>query len=46
MELSKSLNDSRFCRQGKVSGYLSEMSDEDIKQFDEWTTKKMKELKL
>lgn len=35
MELSETLNDFRFCRQEKVGGYLSEMSDEDIKQFDE-----------
>ncbi|XP_055312944.1 sulfotransferase 1C2-like [Sitodiplosis mosellana] len=38
--------DFKFCRKGKVGGYRDEMSEEDVKNFDEWTERNKKELAI
>jgi len=38
--------DFKFCRKGKVGGYRDEMTEDEIRFFDEWTTKKKHELNL
>ncbi|XP_055313225.1 uncharacterized protein LOC129574785 [Sitodiplosis mosellana] len=36
----------QFCRKGKVGGYRDELSEEDVKNFDEWTRRNKKELAM
>lgn len=38
--------DFRFCREGKVGDYRNNMTEEEIKQFDEWIAKNKAELNL